>query len=500
MANAVISVEPYLPTWLSRVRLTSSRLMLAATLWLSALAWFRPLAIPDEGRYTDISRWMAVSGDWFVPRINGLPFLHKPPLYFWLEAIAISTFGTSAFVARLVPLASAITICVCVFCLVRRFANEQAARWSVAVLALNPLFYGGAQFANLDMLVAAMITLTITLAVLAAREPGHLLWIAAYGAAGLAVLAKGLIGVVLPGAVFVLWALLERRPDWMLKALSIVGIVLFIAIVLPWFYIVEGTIPGFVHYFIVYHHLERFLSSGFNNQQGLWFYPAVLFAAMLPWTAASLPRWRSFYRERAFGPTLQNLGAVWFAVVLVFFSIPRSKLVGYILPALPAFAMLIGPWMAQYPRRRITATIGAIVCVIATLVAAFAQPSGPVHAAAQVKREMKPSDNVVFIGRYFFDVAVVLNRRRPIYIVGDWSKPSAEIPDNLRRQFTEGREFDSQAGYVLLDQSELEPLLNSERTTWILAERNDMAAVSLLDKLTTVAVERTFVVLRKNSG
>jgi 4-amino-4-deoxy-L-arabinose transferase-like glycosyltransferase len=498
MANAVISVEPWLPTLLSRVLFTPWRLMLATTLWLAAFAWLRPLALPDEGRYTDISRWMSVSGDWLVPRIDGLPFLHKPPLYYWLEAMAIGTFGASMLVARLVPLASATIICVCVFWLVRRFADEQAARWSVAVLALNPLFYGGAQFANLDMLVAAMITLTITLAVLAARGQGRLLWLAAYGAAALAVLAKGLIGVVLPGAVFVLWALLARRPDWMLKALSIVGIILFIAIALPWFYAVESTIPGFVRYFVVYHHFERFLAAGFNNQQGPWFYPAVLFVAMLPWTVASLPRWRSFYRERAFGPTLQNLGAIWFTVVLAFFSAPRSKLVGYILPALPAFALLIGPWMAQYSRRRVTATIGAAICIVAALVAAFTQQSGPVHAAAQVKSEMKSTDDVVFIGRYFFDVAVVLDRRRPIYIVGDWSQPSTEIPDNLRRQLTEGREFDPQAGYVLLGHARLEPLLQSERTTWVVAERQELVGVPGLNKLTTVATERNFVVLRKN--
>src|SRR6476660_7634813 len=75
------------------------RLLGASGVWLAALAWLRPLASPDETRYTDIPRWMVRSGDWLVPRIDGLPFVHKPPLYFWIEAAFIKALGISPFVS-----------------------------------------------------------------------------------------------------------------------------------------------------------------------------------------------------------------------------------------------------------------------------------------------------------------------------------------------------------------------------------------------------------------
>jgi 4-amino-4-deoxy-L-arabinose transferase-like glycosyltransferase len=98
----------------TRVLREPATFMVLVAIWLALLAWMRPLALPDEGRYLDIARWMAESGDWIVPRVNGLPFLHKPPLYFWLEAGAIQTLGLSPFVGRLVSIASAVAMCSCV--------------------------------------------------------------------------------------------------------------------------------------------------------------------------------------------------------------------------------------------------------------------------------------------------------------------------------------------------------------------------------------------------
>ena len=193
---------------------------------------------------------MVESGDWLVPRINGLPFVHKPPLYFWMEAALIKIFGLSSFVARLPSLCASILICACVYRLVRDFKGERAACWSVAVLVFSPLFYGGAQYADLDMLVASLITATITCALVATRcgprEPRkeQILWLAAYAAAGLGVLAKGLIGVVLPGSVFVLYVAISGQWSFLWRAISFPGLVLFTGIVVPWFVGMEHKLPG----------------------------------------------------------------------------------------------------------------------------------------------------------------------------------------------------------------------------------------------------------------
>jgi 4-amino-4-deoxy-L-arabinose transferase-like glycosyltransferase len=124
--------------------------------------------------------------------MNGLPFIQKPPLYFWLEAAAIGTVGANPFTARLVSLASSVLICVSVFWLVRQFVDERSARWSLAALVFNPLYFGGAQYANFDMLIAGLVTATLALAVSATQSTtrARMLWLSAYATAGLAVLAK----------------------------------------------------------------------------------------------------------------------------------------------------------------------------------------------------------------------------------------------------------------------------------------------------------------------
>jgi 4-amino-4-deoxy-L-arabinose transferase-like glycosyltransferase len=484
----------------TRVLREPATFMVLVAIWLALLAWMRPLALPDEGRYLDIARWMAESGDWIVPRVNGLPFLHKPPLYFWLEAGAIQTLGLSPFVGRLVSIASAVAMCSCVLWVVRRTHDDASARWSVAALALNPLFYGGAQFANLDMLVAALITVTIVLGFVAVTSPTpeRPIWCAAYVSAAFAVLAKGLIGVLIPGLVLVAWAFACRRPSLITKAISPAGALLFAIIVAPWFVAVETRYPGFVRYFIGYHHIERFLESGFNNRQGVWFYPAVLVGAMLPWTVAPLINWRTAMTARAPELSLHTLAGVWFVVVLVFFSIPPSKLVGYIFPLLPAFAIFIGPWFATYRYRRATAVIGALLCVSAVPIATFLKPTGPLGLATTYRTRIAAADRVVFLNKYFFDAAVALDRRMPIYVKDDWSKRADQLPDNIHRQFTEGREFEAASGRALIGKEELDELLGHSQPVWIFAEESAWLAEPKLQKLARVASEGRFVLLRAN--
>jgi 4-amino-4-deoxy-L-arabinose transferase-like glycosyltransferase len=470
------------------------QLMIAASIWLAALAWVRPLALPDEGRYTDIARWMAGSGDWLIPRMNGLPFIQKPPLYFWLEAAAIGTVGASPFAARLVSLASSVLICVSVFWLVRRFVDERSARWSLAALVFNPLYFGGAQYANFDMLIAGLVTATLALAVSATQSTSRArtLWLSAYATAGLAVLAKGLIGIVLPGMVFVGWAVVSRRLDWLVKALSLPGLLLFAIIALPWFILVERHYSGFINYFFVYHHFDRYLQSGFNNAHGVWFFPAVLLVGMLPWTVAPLFHWRSFLQASA--SSLRSLGFVWFAVILIFFSLPPSKLVGYIFPLLPAFAIIVGPWFATYRYRYATATLGGAICACAVFVAAYVIPTGPIGLAKKFKEQIAPTHDVVFVGQYLFDVAVILDRKTPIYVVDDWSRRAADLPDSIRRQFTEGREFDPMSAHALIGGQELKVMLAEGRRMWIWTRRADLIPQN--SGLVPVASQGGYTVLR----
>jgi 4-amino-4-deoxy-L-arabinose transferase-like glycosyltransferase len=489
---------------------TPTRLFAALFVWLFALAWARPLANPDEGRYLDIPRWMVESGDWLVPRINGLPFLHKPPLFFWLEAVFIKLFGVSPWVGRITPVLAALVLIGSVYALIRALDGQRAATWSALVLATTPLLYGGAQYINLDMLVAATITLTTALAILAmlgesnAQRRQYLLY-AAYAAAGLSFLAKGLIGFLLPGAIFVAYAIACRRFDWLVKALSPIGLVIFAVIALPWLYFVEQRVPGAVHHFIVFHHFERFTIGGFNNQWGPWFYPTVLAGASLPWTVpfvqTLIERFAPSSAPKNWNKTINRssitLGLIWLAIIIVFFSIPKSKLVGYILPALPGIALILAPAIAARADRWRGLAIAAAVCVLVVSIIAAVQSRGPIDIARALQREIKPADTLVFTERYHFDVSVHLNRTAPAYVVDDWTKQSRDMPDNVRRQLTEGREFDRIAAHVLIGPDELPALIGGPKRVFILTttkRQSELPALQVL-KVAVPPDTRGFLVL-----
>src|SRR5205085_3830850 len=173
-------------------------LLLAAFAWLAATAWMRPLALPDEGRYIGVAWEMLQSGDWLVPTLDGLPYFHKPPLFYWLTAAALSLWD-SPVAARLAPWLGACIGAASLFLFARRWAGRDVALASLFALVTAPIFFFGAQYANLDMLVAGCITATILAfahaALVGRAAPG---WkttvLAAYAFCALGVLAKGLIG------------------------------------------------------------------------------------------------------------------------------------------------------------------------------------------------------------------------------------------------------------------------------------------------------------------
>src|SRR5438105_13341513 len=156
---------------------TTALAMLALAAWLGATLGFRALALPDEGRYAGVAWEMLRSGGWLEPTLDGLPFLHKPPLWYWLSAASMSLFGVHPWAARLPSLAGALMTGASLFLFVRRWIDERTARTALVVLATMPLVYAGAQYANHDMLVAGLIASAIVLAAhaLLAREadPAH---------------------------------------------------------------------------------------------------------------------------------------------------------------------------------------------------------------------------------------------------------------------------------------------------------------------------------------
>ncbi len=266
------------------MRASNPWLLLACAAWLLIAAAWRPLMLPDEGRYVGVAWEMLSSGNWRVPTLDGMPFFHKPPLFYWISTASMQIFGAHAWAARLASALPAIAALVALHAFVRRHRDTRTANLTAVILATQPFFFGAAQFANLDMLVASMITLTIVFIADAAirieqnieRDIGHSNGIgrsltAGYVFAALGVLAKGLIGWLLPAAVIVVWLALRGKLRVLWHLLKLPQLALTLLIAAPWFLAMQAKYPQFLDYFFVEQHFRRFAGAGFNNAQPFWF-------------------------------------------------------------------------------------------------------------------------------------------------------------------------------------------------------------------------------------
>lgn len=311
------------------------------TVWLLLCAAIRPMAIPDEGRYGDISRWMYESGDWLVPRLNGLPFFHKPPLLHWLSTGFIEVFGLHTWTLRLAPVMAGLVTLLSIFWFVRKHTNEALAKTSVLVMLGSLLFFGSSQYINHDLLVASWMTLTIfALAdfVLTHHRPS--LYIG-YAACALAFLSKGLIGILLPGLVLLPWIIATGNYRKILSVLNPLAILLFAVIAIPWVVLVQQKYPEFAHYFFIDQQFSRFNSSEFNNKQPWFFYILCLIVSYMFWLITMRGKWSWQEAQSTLGRPIQGLLLWWTFAMLVFFSLPPSKLAGYILPATAPLSILL---------------------------------------------------------------------------------------------------------------------------------------------------------------
>ena len=445
--------------------------------WFAATAWLRPLAIPDEGRYAGVAWEMLRSGDWLVPTLNALPFFHKPPLFYWITAASMDLFGVGVWSARLASILAAAAAATALFEFVRRWASLRLARATVIVLATMPLFYGGAQYANLDMLVAACIAAAILLAAhaalsLEAGRPHRAALGGAFVAAACGVLAKGLIGAVLPALVLIGWGLATGRTRRLARLLLWApGGHVFAAIAAPWFIAMQQRFPGFGHYFFVVQHLQRFTSVGFNNPQPLWFYPAVLLATTLPWSPwlLTILSGRSWLR-REHGD-LRALMLVWLVVVTAFFSLPDSKLIGYILPALPALAFLVADALgATRSRQRLklaTCIVAATACVAIAAAEHFYQPKSLAALAARLQAGRAAGEPVLFLGNYYYDVPFYARLDTPVFVADPWAPAELE-KDSWRRELADAERFaPAPPQHRLLGFDELGSALCAAGSAWV---------------------------------
>jgi len=369
----------------------------------------RPLSVPDEGRYVEIPREMVTSGNYLTPRLNGVKYFEKPVLFYWLEAFSIKLFGLNEFTLRLWPALFALFGCLAVAVSGARLFGRRTGILSAAVLATSLLYYGLSRAIILDMPVSILLTLSLLSFLMGSHEAPGLkrrlyLW-GFYAFAALAVLTKGLIGILIPGMVIGAWILL--LSEWrMLKTLYIPsGLALFLLIAAPWHIMVDMANPEFFQFYFIHEHFQRFLTKVHGRYQPFWYFIPIVLLGLFPWSAFLLQAVKhsvpSSWRERHEHRDALFL-MLWAGLVFLFFSASSSKLVPYILPVFPPVALLIGRYLAaawdsrEFPGLR----AGFAIFLIASLLLATAFLALPYYWPVPEKSQI--------LGAYRYTIAFTL--------------------------------------------------------------------------------------------
>lgn len=480
---------------------SASRALSLLALWLLATLGVRPLLLPDEGRYANIAREMLRQGQTLTPVLDGLPFFHKPPLMYWLDMGAMGVLGVNPFSARAAPFVGGWLMGAALFLAVRRWHGPRAALAALLVLATTPFFFVAAQYANVDMLVAGLLTATVLAFVRAADDirPALRWVVAAWALAALAVLAKGLIGIVLPALVVGPWLLARGHWRQLVRLLHPLGLAVFAAIALPWLLLMQQRYPGFFDYFIVEQHFRRFAQKNFNNVQPWWFYGAVLPLLSLPWSAWLPWGWRAAWRKLPgeHGSYLALYGW-WIAVILGFFSLTSSKLVGYVLPLLAPWCLLLAAGAQRFPRAMAaTVVLGTALCLGAVVALTWKAPHSSKPAAQAMAQQLAPGDRLVFVDEVFFDLPFYLDWHGDIIVASDWSRPDIALRDNWRKELADAARFDPvRARQVLWPLSRLGELGCHSQAVWFVARPNGVARLAALPGVAGVHADRDVVVMR----
>jgi 4-amino-4-deoxy-L-arabinose transferase-like glycosyltransferase len=518
-------------------------IMLALTTLLLILSAFRVLALPDEGRYAEIGRWMHLSGDWLVPRLNGFPFFHKPPLLYWLEASVINVTGANIWFLRLIPSAHAVLILFLMGPVVSSMLGTCVAKRSVVIYGTSAAFLLGGQYINHDMMVSCWIGVAIgawgwyAVKVQPQQSRGNngrqqnvqgslvrLKSVALLGfvASGLGVLSKGLIGIVLPGWVMLLWLLWSGR--WfVLRTLPwFSGLSMFAIISTPWFICAEISKPGMLAYMFGVHQFERFTGTQFNNAQPVWFYFVAVSMLLGPWMfwfwsyqvrrlyefLMTIQLTLSFHRVLLMWSAKTGSGnpryevseqrlwiglcVFWVWGIVGFFSIPSSKIIGYVLPVIPPMAVLSALGWERMMGGRSEQQVGLIetvkdnrksnhsgddlfdhdskskkdalliphnrkdrfiwicmtnlsigLCVFVNYQSNFfSSRQSSADVASYLNCLDLTESQIMVAGEYAYDLPFLAKLDKPMWVIQDWEFERAHAADNWRRELFEGAAFE----------------------------------------------------------
>ena len=388
-------------------RQSERRLLLIA---IAALILYLPglgrpaLWEPDEGRYAEIAREMYLTGDFVTPRDDFVRYFEKPPLVYWAESASIALFGIDEFAIRLPAALFSVGQVVVTAAIAAAMFGDAVAILAAIALALSPLFFGFARFATLDPALAFFMTAGLGAFLMASRAEdfgvgvGRRWFLGCAAMLAFGTLAKGPVAPVLCGAVALIWMIMERRTREIVHIPWIPAIAVYLVIAVPWFAIAAYRNPDFLGFFFIHEHVHRFLEDT-EHGWGLWFFIPIVIGGAWPWIYFVPMGVRVSSADESRRSAMRFL-IIWFLVIFVFFSIPRAKLGSYILPAMPALAILaaLGIYRLWDIEARAASRIISGFALL-TLLGAFAAAV----AAVMVRNKMPPA-----LSRDAFLIAAIL--------------------------------------------------------------------------------------------
>jgi 4-amino-4-deoxy-L-arabinose transferase-like glycosyltransferase len=335
----------------------------------------------DEPRYAQVAREMLERHDWITPVLGGQPWLEKPPLYYWQAMLAYSLFGVSDWAARVPSALDATFMVIGIYLFLRRF--RRGIELDAALITASCAgVIGYARAASMDMALASAFTIGM-LAWWAWRETAKRAYLVLfYAFMALGMLAKGPVAPFLGAVVILLYCAMVREPLLAVETLWFPGILIFCAIALPWYVAVQMRNPQFFREFIVEHNLARFSTNLYHHVEPFWYYVPVALLALVPWTVfvvmalvKSIRTWWAKRKSSAVGDAdldfqFSIFACCWLLAPVLFFSLSQSKLPGYILPAIPAGALLLGWYLRQHLEHGEGKPVAKWLAVLHALVAA----------------------------------------------------------------------------------------------------------------------------------
>lgn len=328
----------------------------------------RPFASPDEGRYVEIPREMVVTGDYVTPRLDGMKYFEKPPLFYWLQAASIKAVGINETSMRFWIVLFAIFGCISVFYVGAKCYSRNVGVMSAGILASTLLYYCHSRIIILDLVLSIFLCGSLWAFFLAfvkknqSKIPKKYLIIAMYVLSALACLTKGLIGAVLPGFVVFLWMLFTNNWKKLKEILYLPGILVFLAIFLPWHVLAAQRNHDFLYYYFVVEHFLRYTTKFHNRYQPAWFFIPIILAGLIPWTGLSLMSLKNLVKKSVAKNSENIFLACWIFGIFGFFSFSHSKLIPYILPIVPPIALATAVFIEECNEKEFR--VGAIINII----------------------------------------------------------------------------------------------------------------------------------------